>query len=152
MGLTAAERKKLFKETLTGEGGDNDNSLISSSVQSGDKSKPSERVKDDKPKNPSQKGRTTKSKSTERIKDLEEFFLISKKIREVVDQEFGSDEKQMTYTTGMYPRYVSLLKRMSKSLGLSQGAILSAALCNMLSSFPEEEKHAIIKDEVNEIW
>ncbi len=163
MGLTAAERKKLFRETLTGEGNnDTDDSLISSSAkpettqqESVDKVEPETPVKK-KPTKPRKtsapKPKAAKSKASDRIRDLEQFFKISKEVREIVDEEFGSDEKQITYTTGMYPRYVSLLKRMSKSVGISQGAILSAALCNMLSSFPDEEKDAIIKDEVNEIW
>lgn len=156
MGLTAEERKKLFRQTLAGDSDENDESLISSGVQkstSDTTPKPEPVAKKVVTKKKATVAKKApKGKSTDRLHDLEQFFLVSKKIREVVDEEFGSDEKQITYTTGMYPRYVSLLKRMSKSVGISQGAILSAALCNMLASFPEDEQQAIIKDEVNEIW
>lgn len=158
MGLTAAERKELFKQTLTGN---EDNSLITSNAQEKEL-KEEEKVevvsvakakvlaKKEKPKSPIKA--TTKKVKDPRISELEVFFQVSKKIREQVDEEFGSDENQLTYTTGLYPRYISILKRMSKSVGISQGAIISAALCHMLDAFPEEERSAIIKDQVNEIW
>ncbi|MFY0607581.1 MAG: hypothetical protein JXR10_12765 [Cyclobacteriaceae bacterium] len=157
MGLTAAERKALFKQTLSGDDSKKDNSLISSGAI---EEKPA--IAKPKPvaaKKPKAKEQPTKAPKKEvkesknsRIGELESFFAVSKQIREQVDEEFGSDENQLTFTTGLYPRYISILKRMSKSVGISQGAIVSAALCHMLAAFPEEERSAIIKDQVNEIW